>query len=270
MTTLKYIREFSDCHLNCYFSAKTNLWEPVPYHTDDETALILAGDLWESDKFLMHSNKSWISELAKRFHSIIVIAGNHDYWGEEFYSYPVKIKKKIEELGLTNVYFLENDTINIDRTKFVGATLWTDFNKSDPFTVWQARQVMNDYKYIRSGPEYKKLMAEQLLAKHFKSREYIFTNAVKDEDTDKVIVVSHHSPSFLSLSDRYRGNGYHNGYYHSELGDLIVDSEIDYWYHGHVHNCNNYVIGNTNVVSNPVGYFPFEDTGYDTINRITL
>jgi predicted phosphodiesterase len=267
--TLKYLREFSDTHLNIHYARKAPLWEPTPLDTDKETVLILAGDIWEGDKFMMHSGKSWIKPIAERFLAVIIVAGNHDFWGENFNYYPTKIKALIEKEKLTNVHFMENDTITIDNVKFLGGTLWTDFNNSDPFTLWQARFHMNDYNYIRSGDGYRKLIADDVFQAHKRTKNFIFNNLDKKPD-EKIVVVTHHSPSFQSLSDQYRSNGYANGYYHSELGNLIVDSGINLWVYGHTHCPMQYKIGDTLLMNNAVGYFGHEDTAYDPINLIDI
>jgi predicted phosphodiesterase len=267
--TLKYLREFSDTHLNIHYANKVALWEPTPLETDKETVLILAGDIWESDKFMMHANKSWIKPIAERFLAVIMVAGNHDNWGENFHYYPTKIKEQIKKAKLDNVYFLDNDAVTIDNVKFLGGTLWTDFNKSDPFTVWQAKFHMNDYNYIRAGDGYRKLLADDILLAHRKTKDFIFNNLEK-KDGEKIVVVTHHSPSFQSLSDEYRGNGYSNGYYHSEFGDLIVDSGIGLWVYGHTHCPMKYKIGETTLMNNAVGYYGHENTGYDPINLIDI
>lgn len=273
MTKLNYIREYSDLHLDRYVrndKLGVDIWTPKELPTDNETALILAGDIWEGDRFIDHAEKSWIKPLADRFHSIIIVLGNHDLWGENLTRVYKKIQNRLFDEGLFNVHLLQDSSITIDGTKFIGATLWTDFNKCDPFTLWQAKQYMNDYRYIRVGPEYRKLLSDDIYKSHVHSRNYIFDNAKKDETCDKIVVVTHHSPSFQSLADQYKGDGFANGYYHSELGDQIVDSEIDWFFFGHTHSPMKYNIGNTVLINNAVGYFPFECTNYDEDNLIEI
>jgi predicted phosphodiesterase len=262
MTTLKYVRIFSDTHLDRFFKYCNELWNPIPLETDSETALILAGDIWEGDKFIEHSSKSWIKPLSERFHSIIIVLGNHDCWGENLTKIYKKIQNRLFDENLFNVHLLQNNKIIIDGTKFLGGTLWTDFNNKDPFTIWQAKQYMNDYNYIRIGDQYRKLLADDILKEHIDTRDFIFESAHK-KDCEKVIVVSHHTPSFQTCDDRYKGGGFTNGYYHTELGDNIVDSEIGLWCYGHTHAPKQFNIGNTLLVNNAVGYVPFEQTGYD-------
>jgi predicted phosphodiesterase len=268
--TLKYLREFSDMHLNFYFGNKVPFWVPEPLDTDKETALILAGDLWEGTKFIKHSDESWIQPLAERFHSVFIVAGNHDIWDENIHKYHDKARIALQDMGLTNVHILENNAMVIDNVKFIGGTLWTDFNNADPFTLWQAKNHMNDYKYIRAGNDYRKVTSDDIFQAHKKTKKFIFENAKKDNDDQKIVVITHHSPSFQGLNDYFRSNGYTNGYYHSNFDELIETSEIGLWVYGHTHSPKIYKIGNTTLMNNAVGYFGHENTKYDPINLIDI
>ncbi|MFA6831820.1 MAG: metallophosphatase, partial [Bacteroidaceae bacterium] len=42
--------------------------------------------------------------------------------------------------------------------------------------------------------------------------------------------------------------------YVTELGDFIVDSQIDYWIYGHSHENIDTEIGSTKILSNQLGY----------------
>jgi hypothetical protein len=46
------------------------------------------------------------------------------------------------------VHLLEKDTVTIEDVTFVGGTLWTDFNREDSLTMWNAGQSMNDYQSV--------------------------------------------------------------------------------------------------------------------------
>jgi len=270
---LTYIKPFSDFHLNCYARAGQKLWVPKgDPAADKKTALILAGDLWEGTRPLMHAEESWLAPLAERYRYVIIVLGNHDYWGETLNKFTEKFKNMIKDMHLNNVYLLDDEAITLEGVRFVGGTLWTDFNKQDPFTMWRAKEHMNDYRYIRflRGNQYTKLQANDILDAHRKTKATIFNNAKKDEGVKKIVCVTHHSPSFQGMHVNYAHLGDSNGYYHSELGNEIVDTEIDYWIHGHTHNPVDYMIGNTRVINNAVGYYPFEDTGYEPDFLITI
>jgi Icc-related predicted phosphoesterase len=45
-----------------------------------------------------------------------------------------------------------------------------------------------------------------------------------------------------------------NGAYASDLSELILDTQPAVWFHGHVHNSFDYLVGDTIVLCNPRGY----------------
>ena len=45
-----------------------------------------------------------------------------------------------------------------------------------------------------------------------------------------------------------------NAAYATELGNYIADSRISAWIYGHSHHPTDLMIGNTHLVSNPLGY----------------
>jgi hypothetical protein len=62
-----------------------------------------------------------------------------------------------------------------------------------------------------------------------------------------------------------------NGGYASSLDEFILDNpNIKVWVHGHMHDPNNYVIGDTRVLSNPRGYLPWEGDLFDPTFTFTV
>ena len=81
---------------------------------------------------------------------------------------------------------------------------------------------------------------------------------------DNIIVVSHHLPSQILVSDRFKGSKL-NDAFSSEQGQWIADSKIAYWIYGHSHTNFPDKIGDTKFLSNQLGYvyaFP-EATDFD-------
>jgi Icc-related predicted phosphoesterase len=89
--------------------------------------------------------------------------------------------------------------------------------------------------------------------------KYIFENIKKQKAAGrKVVVVTHHAPSSLSIAPWYKDDHYINGGYHSKLENQILDTSPDLWFHGHMHNSFDYTLGDTRVICNPRGYYPEE------------
>lgn len=80
------------------------------------------------------------------------------------------------------------------------------------------------------------------------------TKALSKSKAGKRIVVTHHVPTGLCISNEFKGNIF-NGAFVAELTDLIASSDIDYWIYGHSHrNIGEVTVGQTKVISNQLGY----------------
>ena len=148
------IREISDGHLEFlgdYHSHPSNNgrdWNTemiVPSKDKDkETVLILAGDIIMI-KFKERYTQ-FFKELNERFRKVLVIMGNHEHYRNNFKTGYRDYKLFLEPFE--NIHLLEKETIVIDNVAFFGATLWTDFNKRDPFAMGYAINAMSDYQVI--------------------------------------------------------------------------------------------------------------------------
>lgn len=228
------------------------------YHSSDysDVVLIIAGDFDESNR---SRYKEKIKTLADKFKSVILVAGNHEYYGSNI----KKTNKVLKgfELDIPNFTYLNDEYIWIDDVLIVGGTLWTDFNHSDPLTKIDARLKMNDYKHIRNGTDLEpwrtKLTVEDVEFMHFKTKKYIRetidTERTLCDNDFKVVVVTHHSPSFQSVSPRYKNDSL-NGAYCSDMDQYVDELGADVWIHGHVHSSFDYNIGKTRIICNPRGY----------------
>ncbi len=229
----------------------------IPEMEDEKNiVVILAGDIGLAKK--PDTYFDLIKDACGRFKYVIMIMGNHEHYKGNF---PMTYSKIwTETLDFENFDLLEKDTIVIDNVAFICATLWTDMNKNNPVTMWSAQTLMNDYKCVRTGPDsepwLKKLRPLDTMSDHMRAKEFIFPAIKEHKDAGrKVVVVTHHLPSFESIPEQYRGDDL-NGAYTSELSDDILDHEPDIWIHGHVHDNCNYMIGKTHVICNPRGYHP--------------
>jgi len=234
--------------------------------------LILAGDILiaESIKRLHRTEqrgttdaqssglryRGFIEQVASEFPNVIAIAGNHEFYGGDWIG-------SIDVLRLeygrhANVHFMENDTLKLGDTTFIGATLWTDMNRRDPLTLHTVTRGMNDFRKIRhDGLGYTNLRAWHWAERHTNSLNYI--SAQLEQAGDRVVVVSHHAPSYQSIDTRYRDHREMNGGYASDLSNLMLDNpKIKLWVHGHTHSPHNYVIGDTTVICHPRGYVGVE------------
>jgi Icc-related predicted phosphoesterase len=207
--------------------------------------------------------RDFLKRVSFQFPHVVYVAGNHEFYHGKFIASLQHLRDECAKFP--NIYFMENDCKVIDDVLFVGATLWTDMNRGDPMTLHAVTDMMNDFRIIRhDGHGYTRLRPAHAADRHRKSLGYI--KEVLRQNTDKkCVVVTHMAPSFKSISEMYADQSLMNGAYASDLSEFILDHpQIKLWTHGHVHNVNDYMIGDTRVVSNPRGYEGYEpETGWN-------
>jgi Icc-related predicted phosphoesterase len=201
--------------------------------------------------------REFLAQCSAKFKHILWVAGNHEFYhGKWFGSLDVL---HTEASYFPNITFMENTTVDIDGYKFIGASMWTDANKQDPLTNLHLESVLNDYRVIKNDhARYRRLKVSDSLLRHLDTMKY-FNEQWRNFKNDKVIMVTHHAPTFQSISPDYVSETLTNGGYASDLSNEILNNpQIKLWVHGHVHAKNDYMVGNCRVVSNPRGYIGHE------------
>lgn len=259
------IRVLSDTHIDDEF----NRWDDVPQADCDVTVMI--GDVNNP----MTGGLEWVAEKSAGA-PILYVPGNHCFYrgptgsGEENTFYEDQMtrgRKMAENLGIT---MLQNDTVVIDDTRFIGATMWTDFSVlpvgwsprdamsqsqkgwTDQGRYWE-RDYHNDYREIRFGGSGSKnrFTPSQSLALHRESRAY-FERVLATPFDGETVAVTHMAPSRQSLPP---GSHSHDWLYASSLEHLMMGEDAPaLWLHGHIHQNRDYTIGITRVIANPRGY----------------
>ena len=234
--------------------------------------LILAGDICEAKTLRQEFHETKLSErepgkfpcydffhyVVPKYKKVFMVMGNHEHYGGKFW----KTKTELEKLLPSNVTLLENQHEIYEGVLFVGATLWTDMNKSDPLTLATMANYMSDYKVITfQYPQYgtyHKMRPIDTVKMHIESKRYI-EQTVQEHPDMPVVVITHMGPTYESINEQYRHEPVSNGAYVSDLSDLILDNpNIKTWVHGHVHNPVDYTVGWCRVLCNPRGYLPWE------------
>lgn len=201
-----------------------------------DTNLGLAGVKWAKETFAM---------------PVLMVLGNHEYYE---HAYPRLIQTLKRECRGSQVTILENNAVTLDGVSFLGCSLWTSF-AGVPTTMLSRYLVargMNDYRSIRHFPEYRKLLLTDTVAAHQESVDWL-GKACRLYDGTKKVVITHHAPSLRSVPDLPKYEVLGPGYA-SKLDTLVEESGAALWVHGHIHVINDYLLGNTRVLSNPRGY----------------
>lgn len=235
-----------------------------PLSTDKDTVLILAGDICEFKK--PSSFQEFFESIANRFSHILYVPGNHEYYGASLNTGIDSFKRRLH-CDIPELHILNNEIVTINGVKFIGSTMWSDFDNGNPLSKFDAEATINDYRYIRYGsyadPYKRKLTANVVLSEHIKSRQFIEDNV----DANSV-VITHHAPTRLSIPEKFK-NDKCNGAYVSNLEHIIFKHQPKLWIHGHTHNSCNYKLDNTTVLCNPRGYCSWYDkTEFERIKKL--
>ncbi len=239
------LQVFSDLHVE---------FEPFEAPQSDADVVILAGDI--------HVGKHGLKWALEAYPDtpVVYVFGNHEYYGGVMPNLYDKLK---EEAQGTRVHILNNEAVAIAGVRFLGCTLWTDFNLfGDPaWAGFHAEQSMADYRKIRLAPNFRRLRSDDTAALHRASLRWLDETLGQDWD-GPTVVVSHHAPSQRSIPAFYANDSLSPGYA-SALDNFVEDRAIDVWVHGHTHEACDYQIGATRVVCNPRGYPNEGVTGFD-------
>jgi len=91
---------------------------------------------------------------------------------------------------------------------------------------------------------------------HHKSINWL-KQEVEKYRNQKLVIVTHHAPSMLSVPEHYKEEIL-SAAYASHLDEFVANSGAKLWIHGHTHTPFDYKIGDTRVICNPRGYCPYE------------
>lgn len=208
------IRPMSDLHIEFHRDNGKSFFESLLPPVDNEV-LILAGDISVGDK----SNKwSHVNNFRAKFTDSVIIPGNHEYY----------TGKKTPDNN-SHIY-------NIQGRRILACTLWTP---EYPDNILYEKN-MTDFELIKKARHIYQINAAQV--------EWL-TNNIQEGD----VVVTHHAPSYRSVHEKYYGDPM-NRFYANNLDELILTTKPALICHGHMHDSNDYYIGNTRVVCNPLGY----------------
>lgn len=217
----------------------------------DADVIVLAGDISTGTRGVM-----WAKELlAQTSSKIVYVMGNHEAYRVNIDKIRITLRDlcKPEDGVEQRLFFLENDEAIIDGVRFLGCTLWTNlelFGRERREICAHAAMEMSDFKYIRSGNNYRKFRPKDMVNLHRESLTWL-TGKLSEPFAGKTVVVTHHLPSADSVADRFKDDLL-SACYASNLDHLFANMVL--WCHGHTHDSFDYVKNGTRVVCNPRGY----------------
>ena len=242
------IHVLSDIHLE--------FMDFCPQKTDADV-VVLAGDIGTAGV----CGLSW-ARNAFPYQEIVYVAGNHEFYGGNRQTVLADMRDRSKEQG---IHFLENDQVVLGGVRFLGATLWTDFEYFGEgfrdIALHNAKQ-LNDFYLItedtsRTGVSRFRPVDSMRLNQTTVSWLSEQLSEKCCDEWNRTVVVTHHLPTSRSV-----GNGYKNGVltpcFASNLERLMVSDSLVLWIHGHTHDSCDYDLLETRLVCNPRGYAPHD------------
>lgn len=262
------IQLLSDLHLEAHPHFAP---EPAP----EADVLVLAGDIGSyqegsqlgDDDFGL-ARFSPLPQYAGWTVPVLFVPGNHEYDAQDFDAAHERLRATCDRLGIA---WLERETLELQGIRFVGTTLWTDFDAladHEGATDLGRRLKLRD-KAFRAANYYLRktdgtrhaepFLAEPMREQGLICQEWLANALVQPFDGDTV-VVTHFAPSLRSADPRY-GLVPGTAGFCNALDELLPHATL--WLHGHLHAPSDYTVQGQHdngtpwacrVVANPLGY----------------
>ena len=260
------IQSLSDLHLETHPQF-------VPQCADADV-LVLAGDIgsYQAGSMLLDPydpdfGLARFSPLNGWPTPVLFVPGNHEYDNLDWDTAHQRLQATCARLQIT---WLERQTLTLQGVRFIGCTLWSDFDALGPLAGTAAAASASETA-----------LTQQLQARHkaFRAADFylhktgttrgglpFLSAAVRDLALDSqdwltaqlalpfagpTVVVTHFAPSLRSTDPRYGRTPGTAGFCNA-LDHLLGQAQL--WLHGHVHCAMDYVHNGCRVVANPLGY----------------
>lgn len=157
------------------------------------------------------------------------------------------------KLGIT---FLENDGVELNGARFLGTTLWSDFELYGGGIVQTehmkaARQLISDYSAVFAAGE-RLIEPQETLRFHRRACKFL-EHELQKPYAGKTIIVTHFAPHPGCVPQQFEGSAL-SPYFVSDLTPLMHQYPIDLWIFGHNHHNLDLLEHGCRVVSNQMGY----------------
>ncbi|WP_296947882.1 metallophosphoesterase [uncultured Massilia sp.] len=258
------IQLFSDLHLERYPDF-------VPHIAPDTDVVVLAGDIgsYQSNSRL-RSDDFGLGRFSPRRADaprarVLYVPGNHEFDALDHDAAYARLRATCAQLGIE---WLDRETIVIGAVRFVGTTLWADFDalagrEPDPDKRLRMREkafraanyYLSKNTTLRDGHP---VLAEQQRAMALDCQAWLRAALAAPFD-GSTVAVTHFAPSLRSADPRYGLTPGTAGFCNA-LDDMLALADV--WMHGHLHCANDYVADTEvdgrkracRVVANPLGY----------------
>lgn len=188
---------------------------------------------------------------------VIYVPGNHEYDNADFDTTHERLREACHALEID---WLERESRVIEGVRFIGTTLWADFDALVTSRDLLAEALKKRGKAMRAANFYLEKSAatrndQPFLAREM--REHSLTceawlrDALIETFDGPTVAITHFAPTLASADPRYGLTPGTAGFCNS-LDDLLPHADL--WLHGHLHCAFDYVKEGCRVVANPLGY----------------
>jgi hypothetical protein len=202
---------------------------------------------------------------------VVFVPGNHEYDAQDWDAAHARLRRICDRLGLI---WLERDTAVLDGVRFVGTTLWTDYDAiallddqvqaGDMGRLLKLRdksfRAANFYLQKTGGTRHgEPFLAAPMREQALVCQEWLRTALAQPFD-GPTVAVTHFAPSLRSSDPRY-GMVPGTAGFCNALDDLLPCAQL--WLHGHLHTPVDYIAQGLRadgsawqcrVHANPLGY----------------
>ena len=199
---------------------------------------------------------------------VLFVPGNHEYDAQDFDEAHARLRSTCDRLGIA---WLERETLVMQGVRFVGTTLWSDFDAlaDHEGSADLGRRLKLREKAFRAANFYLRKTGgtrngEPFLAEAMRDQALLcqqwLAQALAVPFAGPTVAVTHFAPSLLSADLRY-GLVPGTAGFCNALDGLLPRASL--WLHGHLHAPSDYTVRGESgdgspwqcrVVANPLGY----------------
>ncbi len=214
---------------------------------NDANVVILAGDISRPREAV-----AWALRFEK---PVLYVLGNHEFYGSSIEGAADEVKRLCDG---TQVQVLDNTETVIDRVRFLGTTLWTDFQlfgeaEKKAAAMAEAQRLIRDFSRIALTEGSDALFSPEDSAALFARHSGWLADRLAAAHDGPTVVITHHAPSPKSIHPRFAGS-LMNACFVSDAEHLVGADRAQLWIHGHTHDSFDYVVNGCRIVCNPRGY----------------
>ncbi len=189
---------------------------------------------------------------------VLFLPGNHEYDALDVDDAHRELRRTCERLGMV---WLERETLVLDGVRFVGTTLWSDYDalgktmtppgNGDLEQRDKAFRAANFYLSKMAGQRHGRLFDAEAMRELGLECQHWLREALAQPVPGPTVAVTHFAPTLHSVDPRYGLSPGTAGFCNA-LDELLPRADL--WLHGHLHHALDLQVGRCRIVANPLGY----------------